>query len=59
MGTPIAVTNKEVRLLPAECEVLTAVVMESSIFLLKSPCGPLEVDRRFGGCIAFIFKLED
>jgi hypothetical protein len=30
-------------------EVLTAVVMKSTIFWDISPCGPLSVNRRFGG----------
>jgi hypothetical protein len=30
-------------------EVLTAVVMKSSIFLDIMPCSPLKVGRRFGG----------
>jgi hypothetical protein len=29
-------------------ETLTAVVMKSSIFWVITPCGPLEVNRRFG-----------
>jgi hypothetical protein len=30
-------------------EVLTAVVMKSIIFWDIAPCGPLSVNRRFGG----------
>jgi hypothetical protein len=35
-------------------EVLTAVVMRSSIFWNITPCSPLKVNRRFGG----IFRLH-
>jgi hypothetical protein len=30
-------------------EVLTAVVMKSSMFWDITPCNPLEINRRFGG----------
>jgi hypothetical protein len=34
-------------------EVLTSVVMRSSIFWDITPCGPLKVNRRFGGTPRF------
>jgi hypothetical protein len=38
-----------------EFEVLTAVVMKSTIFWDITPCSPLRVNRRFGGtyCLRF------
>jgi hypothetical protein len=34
-----------------EFEVLTAVVMKSSIFWDTTPCSPLKVNRHFGGIV--------
>jgi hypothetical protein len=34
---------------PAGFEVITAVVMKSTIFCDITPCSPLKVNRRFGG----------
>jgi hypothetical protein len=34
-------------------EVLTAVVMKSTIFWDITPCSPLSVSRRFGGTLCF------
>jgi hypothetical protein len=39
-------------------EVLTAVVMKSSIFWDVSPCSPLKVNRRFGEHVASIFRVS-
>jgi hypothetical protein len=41
-------------------EVLTAVVMKSTVFWDITPCGPLLVNRRFGGaelCLLLAFTL--
>jgi hypothetical protein len=44
---------KLVVLLVVKFEVLTAVVMKSSIFWDISPCSPLKIYRRFGGAELF------
>jgi hypothetical protein len=38
-------------------EVLTAVVMKSTIFWDITPCSPLKVNQRFGGIYRSAFKL--
>jgi hypothetical protein len=38
-------------------EVLTAVVMKSSIFWDITPCSLLEINRGFGGKFASIFRV--
>jgi hypothetical protein len=42
-------TNKELQKAFVGCEILTAVVMKSSIFWDITPCSPLKVNWRFGG----------
>jgi hypothetical protein len=37
-------------------EVLTAVVMKSTIFWDITPCSPLSVNRRFGGTCRLLFQ---
>jgi hypothetical protein len=37
-------------------EVLTAVVVKSSIFWDVTPCGPFKVNRRFGGAYPLTFN---
>jgi hypothetical protein len=37
-------------------EVLTAVVMKSSIFWVITPCSPLKVNRRFEGTCPFYLQ---
>jgi hypothetical protein len=37
-------------------EVLTAVVMKSTIFWDITPCSPLSVNRRFGGTYGLHFQ---
>jgi hypothetical protein len=46
-------------------EVLTAVVMKSTIFWVITPCSPVKVNRRFGGtyrllaaCFHSVFLLD-
>jgi hypothetical protein len=39
-------------------EVVTAVVMKSTVFWDIMACSPLKVNRRFGGHIASIFRVE-
>jgi hypothetical protein len=46
----IAVVNKNCIV---GIEILTAVVMKSTIFWDITPCSPLEVNRRFGGTYRF------
>jgi hypothetical protein len=42
-----------------EFEVSTAVGMKSIIFWDMTPCSPLNANRRFGGTIASIFRVEE
>jgi hypothetical protein len=44
---------------PLEFEILTAVVMKSSIFWDITTCGQLEVSRRFGGTYRFHLQGEN
>jgi hypothetical protein len=40
-------------------EVLTAVVMNRSIFCDVTPCSSVKVSRRIGGYVASIFGVEE
>jgi hypothetical protein len=40
-------------------EVLTAVVMKSTIFWDITPYSPLKINRRFGGTSSLIFRFEE
>jgi hypothetical protein len=40
-------------------EVLTAVVMQSSIVRDITPCSLLKVNRRFGGTVSSNFRVEE
>jgi hypothetical protein len=40
-------------------EVLTAVVMNSSVFWDIMPCSPLKVNRRFGEHITYILRSKN
>jgi hypothetical protein len=40
-------------------EVLTAMIMKSSIFCDISPCSPLKIKRRFGGRATSFFRFEE
>jgi hypothetical protein len=40
-------------------EVLTVVAMKSCVLWNITPCSPVKVNRRFGGHIASIFRVEE
>jgi hypothetical protein len=40
-------------------EVITAMVMKSSVFWFIMPCGPFEVIRRFGATCCYYVQVEE
>jgi hypothetical protein len=58
MGHRLVVVLSKLKVNDVGSEVLTGVVMKSSVLWDTMPCSPLKINRHFGEHVFYIFRVE-